>query len=81
MNPKSAPYNYPNPSLQRRRWDKDQISDYDRETGDIRVPVGRGIYQRNREQRFRREGKDRRRRRTRPAHYQSETKLPQGHTL
>ena len=28
----------------------DQISNYDRETGDVRIPVGRGLYQRNREQ-------------------------------
>ena len=31
------------PILQWWRWDKDQISDYDRETGDVRVPVGRGF--------------------------------------
>ena len=74
LKPKSAPYNLHSPSLQRRRWDKDQISDYDRETGDIRVPVGRGLYQRNSEQRFRR-GKDRRRRRIRPAHCQKKTQV------
>ena len=75
LNPKSS-----YPSRQRRRWDKDQISDYDRETRDVRVPVGRGLYQRNREQRFRRGGKDRRRRRIRPTYCQSKAKLPEGHT-
>ena len=48
LNPKPVPYNYS--TLVSR--DEDGISDYDRETGDIRVPVGRGLYQRNREQRF-----------------------------
>ena len=56
VNPKSASYNYL--TLQRWRWDKDKISDYDRETGDICVPVGRGLYQRNGEQCFQRGGKD-----------------------
>ena len=54
LNPKSASYNY----LQRQRGDKDQISDNIREIGHLRFPVGSGLYQRNRELCFRREGKD-----------------------
>ena len=55
------------------------------ETGDIRIPVGRGLYQRNREQCFRRGGKDRfqlgRECLQFPAHCQNETKIPEGNTL
>ena len=51
------------------------------ETGDVRVPVGRGLSQRNRVQRLRRGSKDRRRRRIIPAHCQIKAKLPEGHPL
>ena len=80
LNPKSAPYNYPSLVSRDEGGIKTRSLANDRETGDIRVPVGRGLYQRNREQRFRR-GKDRLRRRIRPAQCQSKTKLPEGHTL
>ena len=80
LNPKSAPYNYPtlvssdeggimtSQWLRQRNWRRSH-------------PSWKGLYQRNREQRFWRGGKDRRRRRIRPAHCQSKTKLSEGHTL
>ena len=76
LNPKSAPYNYS--TLVSRDEGGIKIRSV---TTTEKLKTGRGLYQRNREQRFRRGGKNRRSRRIRPAHCQSETKHPEGHTL
>ena len=82
LNPKSNSYNYPTlVSRDKGGGAKEQISDYIREIGHLRFPVGSVLYQRNREHCFRQGGKDRRRRRIRPAFCQSKANLPAGHTL
>ena len=81
LNPKSAPYNYPTLVSRDEGGIKIKSVTTTEKLETFASPVGSGLYQRNREQRFRRGGKDRRRRRTRPAHCKSETKLPEGYTL
>ena len=82
LNPKSAPYYYPTLVSRDEGGIKTRsVTTTEKLETFASQLEGVGLYQRNREQRFRRGGKDRRRRRTWLAHCQSATKLPEGHTL